>query len=75
MHPSDLQIKRKVLIITSAIDMFIAGLILLIYFGLLPIDTAKWGILRNVVGFIGGVWFLVALGMLVFQLTKPDVTE
>ncbi len=73
MNPNDPQTKRKVLIITSAIDLFIAGLILLIYFGFLPINTASWGIPRNIVGLIGGVWFLVALGMLVYQLTKPDV--
>ncbi len=75
MNPNDPQIKRKVLIITSAIDMLLAGLILSIYFGFLPIDVASWGISRNVVGLIGGVWFLVALGMLVYQLTKPDVSE
>ncbi len=75
MNSNDPQLRRKVLIVTSAIDVFLAGVILLIYFGLLPIDISNWGISRNVIGLIGGVWFLVALGMLVCQLTKPDVTE
>ncbi len=75
MNSNDSQLRRKVLIIASAIDVFLAGVILLIYFGLLPIDISNWGISHNVIGLIGGVWFLVSLGMLVYQLTKPDVTE
>ncbi len=75
MNSNNPQLRRKVLIITSVVDVFLAGIILLIYFGFLPIDVASWGISRNVIGLIGSVWFLVALGMLVYQLTKPDVTE
>jgi len=48
---------------------------LLIYFDLLPIDNSEWGIPRWLVGVIGGVWFLLAVGFLVYQLTKADISE
>lgn len=75
MNANDPQLKRKILIIASMIDAVLAGLILLIYFGLLPVDITAWGIPRNVIGLVGGAWFIVALGILVYELTKPDVTE
>jgi hypothetical protein len=71
----DDQTRRKVLILVSAFDLVISGIVLLIYFGLLPIDISAWGIPRWVVGLVGGIWFLVALGILAYQLTKPDVTD
>lgn len=71
-HP---QITRKVLIVVSAIDAILSGIVLLIYFGLLPIDISGWDIPRWVIGLIGGVWFVVALGVLVYQLTKTDVMQ
>ena len=71
-HP---QITRKVLIVVSAIDAILSGFVLLIYFGLLPIDISGWDIPRWVIGLIGGVWLVVALGVLVYQLTKTDVMQ
>lgn len=71
-HP---QITRKVLIVVSAIDAILSGIVLLIYLGLLPIDISGWDIPRWVFGLIGGVWFVVALGVLVYQLTKTDVMQ
>ena len=75
MNSNDPQRRRKVLVIMGAVDVFLAGVILLIYFGFLPIDISSWGIPRNVISVVGGTWFLIALGVLVHQLTKPDVTE
>jgi len=69
------QIKRRVFIIASAIDAALSGIVLLIYFGLLPIDISSWGIPRWVVGLVGGVWFLSAVGFLVYQLTKANISE
>jgi hypothetical protein len=64
--------RRKVLIIASAIDMILSGIVLLIYFGLFPVDISGWGIPRRVIGLAGGVWFAGALGVLVVQLTKTE---
>jgi hypothetical protein len=73
MNPE--QNKRIAWIIVGIMDAVIAGAILLVYFGLLPIDLSEWGIPRWVVGIIGGVWFLSAIGFLAYQLTRPDVSE
>ena len=63
------------LIIVGLVDMVLSGAILLIYFGVLPIDISEWGIPRWVIGLIGGIWFLSALGLVAYQLTRTDITE
>jgi hypothetical protein len=72
MNPNDPHAKRKIIILVSALDMVLAGTILLIYFGLLPIDLSSWNIPRWLIGVIGGVWFLGAFAVLLYQLTKTD---
>jgi hypothetical protein len=67
--------KRTILIIVSATDAVLSGLVLLIYFGFLPIDISGWGIPRWVIGVVGGIWFLSAIGLLVYQLTRTDISE
>jgi hypothetical protein len=67
--------KRTVFIILGLIDTVLGGIILLIYFGFLPVDLSNFGIPRSIVGFVGGVWFMSALGFLAYQLTKTDVSE
>ena len=67
--------KRTILIIVSATDAVLSGIVLLIYFGFLPIDISGWGIPRWVIGVVGGIWFLSAIGLLVYQLTRTDITE
>ena len=75
MDPNDPQSKRQVLILVSAIDMVISGIVLLIYFGFLPVDISGWDIPRWVIGLVGGIWFLSALAILLYQLTKTDMPE
>jgi len=65
--------KRTVLIIVSAIDSFLGSIVLLIYFDFLPIDISGWGIPRWVIGLVGGVWFLSAIAILVYQLTNTNM--
>ncbi len=65
-HPN----KRTLLIIASAVDMILSAIVLLIYFGLFPVDISGWGIPRWVIGLVGGVWFAGSLAVLVYQLTK-----
>lgn len=67
--------KRMLLIIVSAVDMVLSGIALLIYFGFLPIDISSLSVPRWVVGLVGGLWFVSALIVLVYQLTKTDISE
>ena len=67
--------KRMLLIIVSAVDAALSGVVLLIYFGFLPIDISSWGIPRWVIGLVGGLWFASALAVLVYQLTKTETSE
>lgn len=69
------QNKRMLLIIVGLVDAVISGAILLLYFGLLPIDISEWGIPRWVIGVIGAVWFLAAIGFLAYQLTRTESSE
>lgn len=64
--------KRTILIIVSAIDAVLGSIVLLIYFGFLPIDISGWGIPRWVIGLVGGVWFLSSIAILMYQLTKTN---
>ncbi|MEB2334403.1 MAG: hypothetical protein OZ914_08850 [Anaerolineaceae bacterium] len=65
--------KRAVIMIASATDLLFGGAILLIYFGILPVDISGWEVPRWVIGVIGGVWFAGSLAVLVYQLTKTDL--
>jgi len=67
--------KRMLLIIVSAVDVLFSGFVLLIYFGFLPIDISSWGVPRWVIGLMGGLWFVSALIVLVYQLTKTETSE
>ena len=67
--------KRMLLIIVSAVDAFLSGVVLLIYFGFLPIDISTLSIPRWVIGLVGGLWFASALTVLVYQLTKTETSE
>lgn len=67
--------KRTILILVSALDAVLGGIVLLIYFGFLPFDISSWGIPRWVVGVVGGVWFLSAVAVLAYQLTKKNISE
>lgn len=69
------QNKRMIFIIVGIVDAILSGAILLLYFGLLPIDISEWGIPRWVVGIIGGLWFLAAIGFLAYQLTRTNISE
>ena len=65
--------KRTILIIVSAVDAILGGIVILIYFGFLPVDISTWGTPRWAVGLAGGVWFLSSIGVLLYQLTKTDL--
>jgi hypothetical protein len=49
--------------------------VLLIYFGFFPVNISNLGVPRQVIGWIAGIWFLSALAILVYQLTRTDLSE
>jgi hypothetical protein len=67
--------KRLLLIIVSAVDAALSGFVLWISFGFLPVDISSWGVPRWVIGLVGGLWFVSALIVLVYQLTKTEISE
>ena len=69
------QNKRMIFIIVGIVDAILSGVVLLLYFGLLPIDISEWGVPRWVIGVIGAVWFLAAIGFLAYQLTRTNISE
>jgi hypothetical protein len=75
MNMSPQSNKRMILIIVSAIDALLSGIVLLVYFGFFPIDISSWGIPRWVIGLGGGIWFLSAIAVLMYQLTRTDISE
>ncbi len=64
--------KRIMLIIVSAVDALLSGIVLLIYFGFLPVDISSLSVPRWVFGLVGGLWFISALAVLIYQLTKTE---
>ena len=67
--------KRKLFILVSAIDALLSSIVLLIYFGILPVDISGLGIPRWAVGLFGGIWFAAAIAVLAYQLTRTDTSE
>ena len=64
--------KRIRLIIASGLDLILSAIVLLIYFGLFPVDISGLGIPRWIIGLVGGVWFAGSLAVLVYQLTRTE---
>ena len=67
--------RRTLIILVSAVDAFISGGILLIYFGFLPVDISSLGIQRWAVGLVGGLWFITSIAILAYQLTQTNTSE
>lgn len=69
-QPSPARTRRLVFIIVSLTDTLLGGLVLLVYFGFLPVDLAALEIPRWAVGVFGALWFFSGLGILAYQLTR-----
>ena len=67
--------KRMLLIIVSAVDVLLSGIVLLIYFGFIPVEISSWGVPGWVIGVVGGGWFISALIVLIYQLTQTETLE
>jgi hypothetical protein len=67
--------KRNLIMIISAVEVVLSAAILLILFGVFPIDISGLNIPRTTVGIVAGLWFLSSLGILVYMATKTDTSE
>ncbi len=67
--------KNTILLMAGIVDAVISGAVLLIYFGVIPVDISNWGISRSMVGIIGGIWFIAAVAMLAYYLPKKGNIE
>jgi hypothetical protein len=68
--------KRLIFLITGLTDALLGGVLLLTYFGLIPLDLADWlQAPRWMVGAFGALLFFSGLGVLAFQLTRTDNPE
>ena len=61
---------RLVFISVGALNALLGAAILLIYFGLLPIDVPYLGILNWVIGILGTTWFLSGVGVVAFAAVR-----
>jgi len=53
-------------------DLILSAIVLLIYFGLFPVDISGLGVPRGIVGLVGGMWFAGSLAVLIYQLARTD---
>jgi hypothetical protein len=67
--------KRLIFILTGLTDALLGGVLLLIYFGLIPLDFAAWNTPRWMVGAFGALLFFSGLAVLTYQLTRTDNPE
>ncbi|MBI3151915.1 MAG: hypothetical protein HYZ21_07280 [Chloroflexi bacterium] len=67
--------KRVIFMISGATDILLGGVVLLIYFGLLPFDISGWGILRWAIGVIGALLFFSGIAVFTYFLSKSDSSE
>ncbi len=67
--------KRVIFMISGATDILLGGVVLLIYFGLLPFDISGWGIPRWAIGVIGALLFFSGIAVFTYFLSKSDSSE
>lgn len=64
--------RRIVLMISGGIDALIGAIMLLIGFGLLPVDVSRYGVENWHVNLLGAVMFLLGAGTFVYNLSRLD---
>ena len=58
--------------ISGATDALIGGILLLIGFGLLPVDVTEYGVQNWHVNLLGGVMFLLGAGVFAYNFSRID---
>jgi hypothetical protein len=64
--------KRIVFILTGATDALIGAVILLIGFGLLPVDIASYGLPSWLVILVGAIMFIIGAWMAAYNYSRLD---
>ena len=63
---------RLIFMSIGAINALIGAVIILIYFGLLPIDISYPAIPNWVIGVLGATWFLSGVGVVAFAAMRVN---
>ena len=69
-NPSPQRNKRLTFLVMGLIDAILGGTLLLVWFGIPPIDLSGLGIPRWIVGVVGAVWFFPGLAIFAYQFTR-----
>lgn len=64
--------KRVALIFVGAVDSFLGGIILLLYFGILPFDISGWDIPRWAIGMTGAALLFPGIAVFTYLVTRND---
>ena len=64
--------QRLILMLSGAFDSLLGAGILLIYFGLLPVDVSGWGIPRWMFALVGGTLFFSGIAVFTYFSTKTE---
>ena len=69
-HQTPEQRMRLIFMSVGALNALLGAAILLIYFGLLPIDVLYLDIPNWVIGVLGATWFLSGVGVVAFAAMR-----
>jgi len=64
--------RRIAFMLSGAIDALIGGVLLLIGFGLLPVDVTQYGAQAWHVNLLGGIMFLLGAGTFAYNFSRFD---
>jgi hypothetical protein len=64
--------RRIAFMLSGGIDALIGAVLLLIGFGLLPIDVVQYGVKNWHVNLLGGVMFLLGVGTFAYNLSRLE---
>ena len=64
--------KRLVFMISGITDALIGGLLLLIGFGLLPVDVTNYGLQNWHVNLLGAVMFILGVGIFAYNFSRLE---
>jgi hypothetical protein len=70
-NPSN-RAKRMVFVISGVVDALIGGILLLIGFGLLPVDVRSLGLENWHVNLLGGVMFILGAVTFAYNLSRLE---
>jgi membrane-bound ClpP family serine protease len=71
-HQAPNRTRRIAFILSGAIDALIGGILLLIGFGILPLDFTQYGVQNWQVNLLGAVLFLLGAGTFAYNLSRLE---